>query len=145
MCLIKRPLACVFVLVLLIITLPVAKFSASAVGEGIELPWIELPEDVFEPEEPTTPNAPVGELPGVELPGIQLPDDPFEPEDPIDTVLKGDVDFSGMVDVADILKAKNLIMRETWTAKELQAGDLNVSGSMDVGDIMGIKQIIMTV
>lgn len=55
----------------------------------------------------------------------------------------GDVDMSGVIDVADILKAKDLIMTEEWTDAELAVGDLNDSDSMDVGDILAIKNIIM--
>lgn len=57
--------------------------------------------------------------------------------------LPGDVDFSGVVDVADILKLKDMIMSEEWDSMELAVGDLNESASLDVGDIMGIKDIIM--
>lgn len=56
----------------------------------------------------------------------------------------GDVDFSDVVDVADILKLKDLIMNEDWSDEELIVGDLNNSGALDVGDIMGIKTIIMS-
>lgn len=58
-------------------------------------------------------------------------------------LLPGDVDASGVVDVADILKLKALIMTEEYSDAELAAGDMNESGSLDVGDIMGVKTIIM--
>ena len=56
----------------------------------------------------------------------------------------GDVDMTGVVDVADIMKLKALIMADKWTDEELSIGDMNASGALDVGDIMEVKSIIMS-
>lgn len=72
------------------------------------------------------------------------PDDPIIPDPPIEFT-PGDVDDSGVVDVADILKLKDLIMKEEWTPAQLLSGDLNESTTLDVGDIMAVKNIIMGV
>lgn len=55
----------------------------------------------------------------------------------------GDVDQSGVVDVADILKLKTLIMTEQWSDIELSLGDVAPDDRLDVADIMGVKVIIM--
>lgn len=55
----------------------------------------------------------------------------------------GDVDLSGVIDVADILKLKDAIMREALDAGLLARGDIDVSGALDVADILGIKDQIM--
>lgn len=57
--------------------------------------------------------------------------------------LMGDVDISGVVDVADIMKLKSCIMTEQWSPDELAVGDLSGNGALDVADIMGVKNIIM--
>lgn len=57
--------------------------------------------------------------------------------------LVGDVDFSGVVDVADILSVKNAIMTEDYTPEYLALADLDQSGAVDVGDILALKNIIM--
>lgn len=56
----------------------------------------------------------------------------------------GDVDKTGTVDVADIMKLKALIMADKWTEEELAIGDMNASDALDVGDIMEVKSIIMS-
>lgn len=58
--------------------------------------------------------------------------------------LPGDVNLSGVVDVADIMKIKDLIMTENWDELQLQFGDLSANGALDVADIMQIKNIIMS-
>lgn len=55
----------------------------------------------------------------------------------------GDVDFSGSVDVSDIIKMKNLIMDQQADADQLLVGDLNHSGKLDVADILAVKNLIM--
>lgn len=57
--------------------------------------------------------------------------------------LPGDLSNSGVVDVADIMYIKELIMTGAWGAEELALGDLSGNGSLDVADIMQIKNIIM--
>lgn len=61
----------------------------------------------------------------------------------LDSVLIGDVDQDGSVNVADILKLKVLILANLWTDEELSIGDLNGNNRLDAGDIMAVKKIIM--
>lgn len=56
----------------------------------------------------------------------------------------GDVDQSGGINVADIVKLKALIMAGQWSETQLALGDLNHSNSLDVGDIMMVKNMIMS-
>lgn len=58
-------------------------------------------------------------------------------------LLMGDVDFSGVVDVADIMKLKDMILQENWNDAELKTGDLNHNQLLEVADIISIKNIIM--
>ena len=61
----------------------------------------------------------------------------------VTSVIPGDVDGDGNVNVSDIVKLKNLIMEGKWTSKELSAGDMNNSGKLDVADIIAVKNQIM--
>lgn len=58
-------------------------------------------------------------------------------------LLAGDVDESGVVDVADILKLRDIILDEVWDDAQLALGDLDQSGELDVADIIGVKSIIL--
>lgn len=69
------------------------------------------------------------------------PDPEPKPEPEYDL---GDVDKSGVVDVADIMKLKGLIMADKWSDEELALGDMDDSGLLDVGDIITIKSVIMS-
>lgn len=55
----------------------------------------------------------------------------------------GDLDGAGSVDVADILRLKDLILSGSWTPEELAAGDLNNNDRLDVADIMLLKKRII--
>lgn len=70
-------------------------------------------------------------------------DDGDDPDDPVDPILPGDVDESGVVDVADIMMLKGLIMGESWTPEQFERGNLDGDETLSVADIMGIKNIIM--
>lgn len=59
------------------------------------------------------------------------------------TIVVGDVDGNGSVDVSDIIYLKNLIMAGKWTDAELARGDQNNNGKLDVADILAVKGIIM--
>lgn len=58
-------------------------------------------------------------------------------------ILKGDADFSDGVDTADMLKVKDLIMADSWTAEELEIADMNGNGKLDVADLLMIKRIVL--
>lgn len=59
-------------------------------------------------------------------------------------MIPGDLDGTGVVDVADIMTLKNLIMSGRWSEKQLAAGDIDGNGSLTVSDILAIKNIIMS-
>ena len=59
-------------------------------------------------------------------------------------MIPGDLDGTGVVDVADIMTLKNLIMSGRWSEKQLAVGDIDGSGSLTVSDILAIKNIIMS-
>lgn len=59
-------------------------------------------------------------------------------------MIPGDLDGTGVVDVADIMTLKNLIMSGRWNEKQLAAGDIDGNGSLTVSDILAIKNIIMS-
>lgn len=72
----------------------------------------------------------------VHLPSVNA----VEPEP---DVLIGDVDFNGVVDTADILRLKELILNNSWTDAQLAMGDLNGNGKLDVVDILAVKRIVL--
>lgn len=74
---------------------------------------------------------------------VTPPDDNDDPVTPPTEPTVGDLDGTGMIDVADILKIKDLIMKESWDDSLLELGDLDNSGILDVGDIMALKNLIM--
>lgn len=57
--------------------------------------------------------------------------------------LKGDVDGSDELTVADILLIKNIIMGQACSTRVKYAADLDAGGKVDVGDIMLLKNLIM--
>ena len=57
--------------------------------------------------------------------------------------IKGDVNRSGKIDVADIITLKNLIMSGQNTSEDLIVGDMDGGGKLEVGDILAIKNLIM--
>ena len=59
------------------------------------------------------------------------------------TLIMGDVDDNGVVNVSDIMTLKNLIMNSSWTEEQLKRGDMNDDGTLTVGDMLSIKNIIM--
>ena len=66
-----------------------------------------------------------------------------EEEPPKPTIIMGDVDDNGVVNVSDIMTLKNLIMNSNWTEDQLARGDMNDDGTLTVGDMLSIKNIIM--
>lgn len=60
------------------------------------------------------------------------------------SILPGDVNGDGKVNVVDIMRLKKLIANGGWTDAEFAAGDLDESGELDVLDIAGIKTIILS-
>ena len=59
------------------------------------------------------------------------------------SVLKGDLDNNGTVNVSDIMTLKALIMTGSWNDDALKRGDMNNDGVLTVGDMLSIKSIIM--
>ena len=59
------------------------------------------------------------------------------------SVLIGDIDNDGRVNVADILSLKNLIMTDQWSDEQLIRGDIDGNGTLNVSDILSVKNIIM--
>lgn len=57
---------------------------------------------------------------------------------------KGDIDGNGVVNVADIIMLKNLVMNNNWTGEQLLVGDMDNNGTLNVSDIISIKNIIMS-
>lgn len=60
------------------------------------------------------------------------------------TILYGDVDQDGTVSSADMLKLKELILRDQWTETEFTVGDMNGDGKLSVLDIMRIKKLVVS-
>lgn len=57
--------------------------------------------------------------------------------------VSGDVNQDGKVDVIDIMRLKQLILKESWTEVQLAYGDQNGNNTLDTGDMMLIKSIIL--
>lgn len=66
-----------------------------------------------------------------------------EPDDPVDPVLKGDLDGNDVVNVADIIMLKSLIMNGVWSERDLAAGDIDDNKTLNVSDMLAVKNIIM--
>ena len=64
--------------------------------------------------------------------------------DPDDSVLLGDLDDNGVVNVADIVMLKALIMNGKWSPENLKVGDIDKNGSLNVSDMLSVKNIIMS-
>ena len=60
------------------------------------------------------------------------------------TAPTGDLDGNGVLNVADILALKNLIMNSSWTDDDRAVADMNGDGSLNVADILIIKNRIMS-
>lgn len=59
------------------------------------------------------------------------------------TVVKGDVDGDGQVTVSDVVELRDVIMKGTATAVQLQAADFNSSGDLTVSDVVDLRDYIM--
>lgn len=59
------------------------------------------------------------------------------------SVLLGDADNNGVVNVSDMIYIKNLIMTENWSEEQLKYADCNMDGVLTVSDIIMVKNIIM--
>ena len=58
------------------------------------------------------------------------------------TIIKGDVNFNGEIDLGDILLVRDFIFGEETTSAEFEAADINSDGRIDVGDILDIRDVI---
>lgn len=58
-------------------------------------------------------------------------------------VVIGDVDGDGQVTVSDVVELRDVIMKSTPTAAQIQAADFNNSGSLTVSDVVDLRDYIM--
>lgn len=62
---------------------------------------------------------------------------------PAESVLPGDLDLNGVVNVADIIMLKSLIMNGEWSDRDLAVGDMDGNKTLNVSDMLAVKNIIM--
>lgn len=58
-------------------------------------------------------------------------------------ILPGDLDRNKIVNVADVVALRQIIMSGSWTASQLAAGDLDENGSLNVSDVVALRTKIM--
>lgn len=58
-------------------------------------------------------------------------------------ILKGDLDFNGILNVSDVVALRGLIMRGDYTALQCNAGDMNDDGTLNVADVVALRGKIM--
>ena len=66
----------------------------------------------------------------------------FDPQTYYDSLIRGDLNIDGVIDIFDLISMKKLILSGTASASSLAAADVNRDGDITIGDAVLIQRFI---